>query len=350
MAMTPKKAILIMVMGIGALFLPMFVNWIKSDVYSIPTYFFFIVLILSFYVWIWGPVVIGVLLWLGRKTGKSEYSKVNPNTSAFQPWMLWALLAVLFIVWVVYVISGDYWKEDVLLHDGTVVVVERSQIYGTSWEIGTKPGIARQTITFTMPDTKKIVRWQSEEPFDGSGYPSLELLALHIKNGTPYIVTLPNGCLSYNKWGRPDPPYVIFKYDGTTWHRIQLNELPIEFMDMNVLINPARHKEVRSIAGFHFSTKTIKALNGDKSIKRESLVQYFPKNKDVLIVPSQLEKWEYWWYLGVMACDEMIEGDGGWFKIDTFSSRRTYEECLEVCERNKVRTQNCPCNRLFKRM
>ena len=348
--MTPKTVVLIMAAGIGAIFLPMFINGIKSSGFFIPGNFLSVLFVLMFFVWIWGPIVIGVLLWLGRDAVKNGHEKVKSNTSIFQPWMILGGLAAIFFVWMMHVLSGDYWKEDVLLHDGTVIVVERSQIYGTSWEIGKRPGIARQTITFTMPNKEKIVRWQSEEPFDGSGYPSLELLALHIKNGAPYIVTLPNGCLSYNKWGRPDPPYVIFKYDGTTWHRIQLNELPIEFMDMNVLIDPSRYKEVRSIAGVHFSTKTIKALNENKSIKRESLAQYFSKNRDVLIVPSQLDKWDYWWYSGVMSCDEMIEGEGGWIKIDTFSSRSTYEECLEVCGRNKVRTQNCPCNRLFKRM
>jgi hypothetical protein len=61
-------------------------------------------------------------------------------------------------------------------------------------------------------------------------------LALHVLNNTPYLVTAPDKCLSYNKWGRPNPPYVIFKYDGSTWHRIPLSEFPVEFKNINLVI------------------------------------------------------------------------------------------------------------------
>jgi hypothetical protein len=33
-------------------------------------------------------------------------------------------------------IGGDSWKEDVLLHDGKKLIVERSQTYGGRHEIG----------------------------------------------------------------------------------------------------------------------------------------------------------------------------------------------------------------------
>lgn len=48
-------------------------------------------------------------------------------------------------------------------------------------------------------------------------------------NGTPYIVAEPNLCRAYNKWGRPNPPYIFFRFDGKDWKRIPLSELPIEF-------------------------------------------------------------------------------------------------------------------------
>ena len=45
------------------------------------------------------------------------------------------------------------------------------------------------------------------------------------------------GCLAYNKWGRPNPPYVIFKHDGKEWKRIPLEELPAEIKMPNLIIS-----------------------------------------------------------------------------------------------------------------
>jgi len=44
---------------------------------------------------------------------------------------------------------------------------------------------------------------------------------------------------SYNKWGRPNPPYVVFKYNGKDWQRVSLTELPDEIKTPN-LIFPCR--------------------------------------------------------------------------------------------------------------
>jgi hypothetical protein len=41
--------------------------------------------------------------------------------------------------------------------------------------------------------------------------------------------------LSYNKWGRPNPPYVIFRYDNKAWTRVTLQELPVEIKAPNLI-------------------------------------------------------------------------------------------------------------------
>ena len=53
-------------------------------------------------------------------------------------------------------------------------------------------------------------------------------MLLDIRQGGAYIVANNMGCLSYNKWGRPNPPYVVFKYEGKEWKRIPVHELPAE--------------------------------------------------------------------------------------------------------------------------
>jgi len=132
--------------------------------------------------------------------------------------------------------GGDSWQEEVLLHDGRTIVVERRVERGGRHEIGQPPPIKEQTIVFTLPESKTRMTWTSEYGED-IGRTNFLLLAVHVLNGTPYIVVQPNSCQSYNKWGRPNPPYVFFKYDGTTWRRIPLTDLPTEFTTLNVVIS-----------------------------------------------------------------------------------------------------------------
>ena len=167
------------------------------------------------------------------------------------------------------------WKEEVLLHDGSKMVVERSQSYGGRHEIGQSSPIKEQTITFTVPNTNTTIEFKSEYGED-IGRANFELLALHILNGTPYIVTAPNLCLSYNKWGRPNPPYVFFQYDSKAWKRIALEELPTEFQDINLLVN-SKGKEKILTAQSIVTAELVKKLNGEleqpeyKTILREAV-------------------------------------------------------------------------------
>jgi len=140
------------------------------------------------------------------------------------------------------------WKEEVLLHDGKKIVVERSQTYGGRHEIGQKPPVKEQKLTFTLPGSNRSITWKSEYSED-IGRANLNLLALHVLNGTPYIVAEPNLCLAYNKWGRPNPPYVFFRFDGKAWQRIPLSEFPVEFKNINVVINTLEHAEEMSRQG-----------------------------------------------------------------------------------------------------
>ncbi len=127
------------------------------------------------------------------------------------------------------------WKEEVLLHDGSKIIINRSQVHGGRGELGQSP-IKEQTVSFTLPNSNELIIWKSEYSED-VGRSNFDLRAIHVLKGTPYIVAEPNLCLSYNKWGRPNPPYVIFKYVRKTWQRIKLEELPHEFTAFNVVQN-----------------------------------------------------------------------------------------------------------------
>lgn len=178
--------------------------------------------------------------------------------------------------------GGDSWKEEVLLHDGSKIIVERSQSYGGRHEITQSPPIKEYNISFTLPNSSKTIKWTSEYSED-VGRANLHPLALHILNGTPYIVAAPTGCLSYNKWGRPNPPYVIFKYYGKEWQRITLQELPVEFKDLNLVNNTKDHAE-HLVDSSVVAADAIKQLNSSltqpefKTILREPLANEWCAN------------------------------------------------------------------------
>jgi len=171
--------------------------------------------------------------------------------------------------------GGTSWKEEVLLHDGSKIIVKRSQSYGGRREIGQTPPIKEQDIAFTVPGTNKTITWKSEYSED-IGRSNFDLLALHILNDTPYIVASPNLCLSYNKWGRPNPPYVFFKFAGNEWARIPLSEFPAEFKDINLVID-TKTQEKMITAQSPVPAELVRKINSSltqpeyKTILREPL-------------------------------------------------------------------------------
>jgi len=183
--------------------------------------------------------------------------------------------------------GGNTWQEEVLLHDGQIMLVERSQTYGGQSEIGQSAPVADHTIQFMVPSGQQTIVWTS--PFDREvGRSSLNLLAVHVKDRTPYVVAEPNLCLSYNKWGRPNPPYVIFQWSSNEWQRIGIEALPPEFSTMNVSQRTAR-MWARDRNGTTLTAKEIQAENATnqpqyRSILREPMTtgrcpQYFASPK-----------------------------------------------------------------------
>lgn len=125
------------------------------------------------------------------------------------------------------------WKEEALQNDGSKIIVERSITLGGRHEIGQSPPIKEQSLSFTMPGTDQRVTWEDKYSED-IGSASFLPMMLGIAKGSAYLVVNPMGCVSYNKSGRPNPPYVVFKYQGNAWQPIPLSELPIEFVQLNL--------------------------------------------------------------------------------------------------------------------
>lgn len=200
--------------------------------------------------------------------------------------------------------SSTSWKEEVLLHDGQKIIVERSQTRGGNHEIGQPPPVKEHTISIALPNSDTTITWTSEYGED-VGRANFNLLALHVLNGTPYIVASPNLCLAYNKWGRPNPPYVLFKHDGHTWQRIPLSEFPVEFKTINVAASTLADEDRLTNLGF-VSAEKIKELNNEFTQ---------PEYKTILREPLKPGA------MGV-SCEELVYYKGGWVGPGDSTGRR----------------------------
>lgn len=226
-------------------------------------------------------------------------------------------------------IGGTSWKEEVLLHDGQKIIVERSVERGGRHEIGQLPSYTKQNLAFTHPTTGQSITWEDKATED-LGTSSFLPMALDIYQEAVYLVLKPMGCLSYNKWGRPNPPYVVFKHGGKTWDRVPLQELPLETKTPN-LISSSPDTEVERLGTRFVDAEAIRRFTNEyrqpeyRSIVREAIANLAGR------------------------CGEMIsDGQGGWIGIGWFKKQPSRESCLKYCEQEKVPAQHCPCEILFK--
>lgn len=128
------------------------------------------------------------------------------------------------------------WKEEIFLHDGTTIIAERKQTYGGKPTIDSRErALIDEEWIFPIPNGKGSVTWKNNfrNPPEGQ---SLMLMLVDFVGDVPYLATSPAGCIAYNHWGRPNPPYVFFRYDGKQWQRILMAEFPERFRESNVVV------------------------------------------------------------------------------------------------------------------
>jgi len=183
------------------------------------------------------------------------------------------------------------WKEEVLLHDGKKLIVERSQSYGGYPTIESRErAVLDEEWAFRVPGSGKTLIWKSNHrrPPEGD---SLILMQINFLEGVPYVATTPAGCLTYNHWKRPNPPYVFFKYDGKVWRQIQLVEFPLALRESNVAVGrpDSNHRE-----GL-LSIDTIREENRNLEPYLREIVREPLKSGSV----------------GV-SCPELVRIEGGW--------------------------------------
>ncbi len=242
--------------------------------------------------------------------------------------LAWAI--ALSVCAVLPTFGADSWKEAVQLHDGQKVIVERSQTYRGRNEPGQPAPIGEHTIRFSLPGNSKTITWTSEYA-EEIGRSDFNLSALHIKNGTPYVVAEPNLCLSDDKWGRPNPPYVVFRHDGSAWQRISFDALPPEFTTENV-VKRIRGIDVENLVkAKQVSAGQVAGLNA--GLER-------PESKAILRQPIRYDP----------ECIPMVSnGLGRWRSSAWFDSKPTLAACVSACRADNFHALHCPCAGIFLR-
>jgi len=135
--------------------------------------------------------------------------------------------------------SSMRWKEEVKLHDGQIVIEERYvKLGGYLYLDSTERTSLDETATFVMPKTQKRIVWKSDFRDSEPEPNSLNMIRFDVVNDIPYLATYPAGCIAYNKWGRPNPPQVFFKYANEQWQRIMPDALPPQLIgySANVIV------------------------------------------------------------------------------------------------------------------
>lgn len=221
------------------------------------------------------------------------------------------------------------WKEEVSLHDGKVLLVERHSnpadylVPGSS-----EPPALDESLTFTSPGTNQRVSWKTEYRNDMPELNSLTPLLLDIVGGVPYLATSPAGCIAYNKWGRPNPPYILFKYEHDKWERIPLKEFPVELVKANLMGKPPLEllKSYYNVGQAQGWWQGGNIAEYARTILREPV--------------SGLWK----------ECPKLISygKQGGWIGLDWFTDQPSLDACLKFCVIKNVSSETCPCNEIFK--
>ncbi|MDR3088799.1 MAG: hypothetical protein LBU39_03165 [Desulfobulbaceae bacterium] len=221
------------------------------------------------------------------------------------------------------------WREEALLHDGRTIVVKRTVRYQGRHAVDQRVPIGEETISFKLPDSGKTVSWTSE--YDETiGRSSFKPLAVHILDDIPYLAIIPNGCFAYNKWGRPNPPYIFLMFDGKDWQRIQATDFPREFTTFNVSISfsdpdekKMSHMDIVPATNIHKSNSRLPQPEY-KNIHREPIIPCARRN-DLKCINNGSQ----------VNCEEMVLYKGAWVGPGDSIGKRIQDRKSKADQLNK---------------
>lgn len=110
------------------------------------------------------------------------------------------------------------WTEEVKLLDGRVItVVQKNR---------TEEDVSREFwLTFKLEEfgDKEIIWHESLMP-----------LVLNVYQGSLYVISNPFTEREFRQYGKPNPPYLGYRYEAGQWQHIPFNEIPKAIYDTNM--------------------------------------------------------------------------------------------------------------------
>jgi len=144
--------------------------------------------------------------------------------------MLTPLVLFLTAILIAGCATSQHWREEAKLADGGTALVNRYLVYGNVLdqefsESSQGRPVKGSGLRVELPSGGWSSWWEEL---------GLNPLAVGRREGTIYLATKPRLCGDYDKWGRPVPPYVFFRYENHEWKRILLEEFPEDVWDRNI--------------------------------------------------------------------------------------------------------------------
>jgi hypothetical protein len=167
-----------------------------------------------------------------------------------------------------------HWQEQVILPDGRELIVERSHTLGNRFDreiaaYNAGPSATAYTVTVPLPDGGKAV-WQAE-------HKDMIPIAVAIEDKTAFVLATPFNCRAYAKYGRPIPPFFVFKSLNGQWQRTGIEEFPKTIGEANLMIDTSGQRSANEIEKGLVSAKVIKyenEINPRRRIYHEGVNQY----------------------------------------------------------------------------
>jgi hypothetical protein len=130
-----------------------------------------------------------------------------------------------------------HWQQEVRLHDGRMLVVERASLSGEG--PGAVPHVPKggdsnndesTELAFVHPDTAETIRWILPK----GTVPHM----LDVDGPAVFLVLAPSSIADYNQWQCPNPPWVVYRHLSGIWMRVPIGDLPERFETPNLLAWP----------------------------------------------------------------------------------------------------------------
>lgn len=150
------------------------------------------------------------------------------------------------------------WKEDVLLRDGSLIVVNRTARLSENFMAGGGGGVINKGMT---------LRWESTETkemlnsWEDSYVPLI--IDRDLKTREWIVVATFFHCNEWYKLGRPELPYVAYRYSNGVWVR---EALPSYFVGRKVNLYVAVRKPRSEHIGLKWKDRAV-PVNADEQFK-----------------------------------------------------------------------------------